>query len=583
MASSFSSLLQSARRRLLSRKHAFSLILAILLIVVAAILLARMHTGHGWGGDFAQYLMHAQNIVEGQPYTETPYVRNPVNNNPGPPAYPPGFPLLLAPIYAAFGTAVIPMKVFIIVTFVAGLGLTAYLLRDDPPAPCALAVVAVLGFNPFLVGFTASVYSDLPFLFFVLLSLMTWQKSRAQSSSRRKMALAGLSGLLIYFAVLIRSLGVVLPASILVYELLDQRRLTPRALVGLGTVGLALGLQTIVSMLSAGASASAGVSYYSEMVQQNLLDRLPELAGSIYQSTYFYARGIAKVVWGPATFFIGPNISGLGVLTLLLMIGGWSHHAVTRLSSFDVFTPLYVAALLPWNFGWIRYLIPVLPFCAFYAVYALYGIRRWLQWKRPILVSGVVGILVLLYGWALVRNPATPSPKGALAPDAKRTYHHIRQHTSSGALIAFAKPRFVALKTGRRSVRWFKGRSERELLGYFADAGVDYALVGPLGDSRQRTITMLIENHPSRFAPTYQSTHYTLYRLVPDGEDAQSSGKPGLPHGTRVMCAVPDSFSGTEPMRAIRSSRSSAAPKCTVPMSRIVCSRHVPSVCRRKT
>jgi len=523
-------LVRSAQIRWRSGAFLFPVAITVLLIAIAGVLLANVHSGHYWNGDFAQYLMHAQNIVNGQPYAETSYVRNPVNNNPGPPAYPPGFPLLLAPVYAAFGTAIIPMKILIVVTLIAGLGLTAYLLKDELPVPYTLALVAVLGFNPFLVHFTTSVVSDLPFLLFVVLSLITWHQSRSQSAPRWKIVLSVLAGLLIYFSVLIRALGMVLPVSILIYELLDQRRLSRSALIGLGTVGLALGLQTIVSMLSAGTTASTGVGHYGELVRQNLFNRFPELAGSTLHSARVYGRRLTQVVWRPLTPFLGYDIGLLRISTLLLVVGGWLYHALSRLSSFDVFTPLYVIALLPWSFHWTRYLIPVLPFCAFYALYALYGLRRWTQWKRPVLMFCTVAPLLAAYGWSLVQNPATPIPKGALAPEAERVYQEIRTQTPSDALIVFGKPRFVALKTGRRSGRWFEGRSDDELLDYFAEAGVDYVLVGLPGTKREKTIKTLVEDHPSWFAPTYQNSQYTLYRFVQQGEctDRRISSHPAV-------------------------------------------------------
>ena len=516
-------LVRSAQNRWRSGAFLFPGALTALLVAIAVVLLANVHSGHNWNGDFAQYLMHAQNIVDGQPYAKTPYVRGPINSNPGPPAYPPGFPLLLAPVYAAFGTAIIPMKVLIIVTFVGALGLVASLLKEEFPTPYILALIAVLGFNPFLVHFTTSVVSDLPFLLFVMLSLVAWQQSRAQPETKTKIALAGLSGLLIYFSVLIRALGVVLPVSLLIYELLDRGRLSRTALIGLSTVGLAFGLQTVASMISAGTTTSTGIGHYEALVRQNLLNRFSELAGSALHSARVYGRRMAQVVWRPLTPFLGYDIGLLRILTLLLVVGGWLYHALFRLSSFDVFTPLYVAALLPWSFHWTRYLIPVLPFCAFYVLYALYGLHRWMQWKRPVLMLCTVAPLLAAYGWSLVHNPATPSPKGALAPEAERVYREVRTETPSDALIVFSKPRFVALKTGRRSVRGFEGWDDDELLDYFMEAGVDYLLMGPPTANRRETIKTFVEDHPSRFASAYQSSQYTLYRFIPRGETAEAT------------------------------------------------------------
>ena len=567
----------------------FPVVLTALLAAVAAVLAANLHPGHSWNGDFAQYLMHAQNIVRGQPYAEMPYVRNPVNNNPGPPAYPPGFPLLLAPIYAVFGPTILPMKILIIATFVTGLGLTAHLLRGELPDSYTLALVVVLGFNPYLVKFTASVVSDLPFVLFVVLSLFLWRRSRTESILSRKRGLAVLVGLCIYFTVLIRSLGIVLPASILIYELLDQRRLSKTALIGLGTVAVAIGIQTVVSVLSAGATASTGVSYYRDIVQQSLLNRISMLASTATHSLYAYAEFLGKILWEadpvPLPSLLGPTLKIIGGITVLLSVGGWIHHVLSRLSLFDVFTALYIAALLPWGFHVDRYLIPVLPFCVFYIIYSLYNVHRGLQSKHPVFLIFSAGLLLTVYAWRLGHYPGTESETGALAPAAEHTYRYLQKHTASDDLVVFGKPRFVALKTGRRSVRWFEGSSQDKILTYFMKADVAYVLVGPPGANRGDTIVTLVEDHPARFAPTYQNAHFTLYRFIPGGESSVSTSAvwQTARYGTRVTCTVPDSVSGTEPMRAIRPSRSREAPKCTVPRSRIVRSRQFPRAPRRKT
>ncbi|HEV2672560.1 MAG TPA: hypothetical protein VGU74_15810, partial [Gemmatimonadales bacterium] len=69
-----------------------------LALVVGVLYLATIRAGHGWGDDFAQYILHARNIAAGVPYTQTGYIYNPDNPEVGPRAYPPGFPVLLVPV-----------------------------------------------------------------------------------------------------------------------------------------------------------------------------------------------------------------------------------------------------------------------------------------------------------------------------------------------------------------------------------------------------------------------------------------------------------------------------------------------------
>jgi hypothetical protein len=498
---------------------------------------------HSWNGDFALYLMHAQNIVEGHPYAETPYVMNPVNNNPSPRAYPPGFPLLLAPIYAFFGSAIVPMKVFVIMTLVVGLGLVAYLFHEEWPAAYSLGLIAVLGFNPYLVGFASEVVSDIPFLLFTACSLVAWQSISAKPSATYQAVVATLTGLLIYFAVLIRSLGVVLPASLLVYELLDRRRLSRGTVISLSVFGFAFAAQTLVSTASGGTAASTGVEYYGGLVQHSILDRLSDLAGTVGHSISTYSEMLGDFIWNadpvPLPDIVHPLLETLKVLTVLLVIAGWVYRVRTHFSVIDVFTPLYFMALLPWNFHWLRYLIPILPFCTFYALYALYGIRQRMGWKQPLLVLGMLCALSVVYGWRLTHAPPNDALPGALSPETRRMYDYIETNTPPDALIVFGKPRFIALYTGRRSLRWFEGKTEEDLLAYFSRVGVDYVATG-ISDLNLEgdTLKKLVENHALCFESVYGSPHFTLLRFVPQRCNSMQT------NGTRTSGTRPSDRAG---------------------------------------
>ena len=86
-----------------------ALLITILIISVAWLITFR--GGHDWGGDFSLYIAHARNIAEGRNYNAVNFVV--VHDSPlqSPPAYPPVFPLLLAPVYATYGLDYSAMKV----------------------------------------------------------------------------------------------------------------------------------------------------------------------------------------------------------------------------------------------------------------------------------------------------------------------------------------------------------------------------------------------------------------------------------------------------------------------------------------
>src|SRR4030095_8281697 len=74
-----------------------------LLISLAAPAFINIRYDHDWGDDFAMYILEAKHIALGIPLSNLEFVYDPVTSWGGPPAYPVGFPLMLAPIYYFFG------------------------------------------------------------------------------------------------------------------------------------------------------------------------------------------------------------------------------------------------------------------------------------------------------------------------------------------------------------------------------------------------------------------------------------------------------------------------------------------------
>src|SRR5215469_777816 len=85
--------------------------LALLLASLALFYTVTVRDGNYWFDDYALYVHHAQNIAEGRPYTDTGHVYNRDITDYSPKSYPPLFPLLLAPVYRAYGLNLHAMKI----------------------------------------------------------------------------------------------------------------------------------------------------------------------------------------------------------------------------------------------------------------------------------------------------------------------------------------------------------------------------------------------------------------------------------------------------------------------------------------
>ncbi len=141
------------------------------LVVLAAIVVIGLfygltfRAGHAWGDDFAMYIIQARNLAAGQFAGPTGYIYNPNIAVLGPRAYPPLFPLLLAPIYLLRGLDFTAMKVGILLLFLAALYLIFEICRKRLDFLPSVAVVLTVGFSPLFWEFKDNVVSDLPFLF----------------------------------------------------------------------------------------------------------------------------------------------------------------------------------------------------------------------------------------------------------------------------------------------------------------------------------------------------------------------------------------------------------------------------------
>lgn len=117
--------------------------------------------------DFAAYVMHAANLVEGRPYSAIHYVPNtqapwvsPVNG------YPPVYPLLLAPVYWRLGMNLRAMKTVTVGTFVIFLAAFALWVKPLVSSGPRVVVVGLVGLSPAFWSYRDLISSEFPYLMF---------------------------------------------------------------------------------------------------------------------------------------------------------------------------------------------------------------------------------------------------------------------------------------------------------------------------------------------------------------------------------------------------------------------------------
>jgi hypothetical protein len=465
-------------------------------ILVSAFHLVTIRGGQDWGDDFSMYIHHAENLARGQPYAETGYIYSPHNPAVGPRAYPPGFPVLLAPIVSVFGRALGPMKVLIVATLAASLLLLLRLFRGVLPSPYLEALVLLVGLSPVVWEFKDRVLSDLPFLFFVLASLACFTQVRRPDVS------GTLAGLLAYAAYATRVLGVVLVPTFLAHELLRHRRIGVRAVVACGVF---VGLTAAQHLVWRGAGGGEG-SYF---------DQLAVTPAVLGRNVIEYARSLSDL-W--ANGYVEAARKALFLAATGLAVWGYVKAVREGAAWREVFPLLYLAPVILWpSYQGVRFLIPVIPFYFFYCLEGSRQLdaaihRRW--GRKHLAFGGLLAAAAVTYGCQYSTVPFGSFPTGVARQESVEFFDFVRSATDSNAVIVFSKPRALAFYTGRRASAPFSPADPCELWRYVAEIGASYVATGPHEPHFDVAyLDRFVDRYRADLRSVWQGRDLALYRI----------------------------------------------------------------------
>jgi hypothetical protein len=462
----------------------------LLLATLTGFHLATIRAGQYWDDDFALYILHARNLAEGRPYSSTGYIYNPQYPWLGPQSYPPGFPVLLAPVYGTFGLALRPMKVLVVLFLGAALCVVLLYLAGELPFSWALAATACIGMNPFISEFKDAVVSEIPFLFFVWTSLLLVRHYtlRIEGDARAPIGPWLVVGLFLFLSTVTRSPGIVLLPSLILYHLLRFRRITRASLVA---VALALALYELQDLLIRPA-----LSYSDQFRGRGLW---------LFRNLAYYPSSLAEF-WASGLLPALHRVLTVGLLALAAL--GFASRC-RRPSMLEVFTALYVGLILLWPAsGGTRYLLPVFPAWILYAAVGALRLRE----RRPMVARVVAAALAVAIGSTYLvkygRTDFGPLRAGVETPGAADLFRFLRDQTAPDSVLIVRRPRALALYTGRRASVYHKADDE-SLLAYFRQVGATHVVLGPFDSDFQ--LADLIHHRPEQFGPLYESAEYRVF------------------------------------------------------------------------
>ena len=423
------------------------LTLALIILISGAIGFSLLTRGQPWLDDFAEYLMQARSILN---HSMGDFIRQNtftvVNSSypPGPVAYPWGFPLLLAPVYAVFGMNTLALKLVNSLFYALFLLVFFMLARTRLKDHAALILTAALGFNLVLLQALDQLISDIPFLFFSTLGILLIDRTARQKATLR----TGLAiGVVLFMAAFIRTNGILLLLPLALVQLgvlwpqRDNRELLLAGLRSSAIPYLAFGLLYALQALIFPNAQDSYLSHFSMFTPVGLWGNL-----------LYY-------LWLPASTFNGLPAAGLPYPVMLVFVVISASHRRERDLAVHAYALVTTALFIVWpERQGLRFIYPILPFLFIFAWDGMDIGLSWLRsaWQRPasIMAAGFwvllatlsLGVSVALAQTNLAGNRTVTGPFDSVSAEM---FKFLREKTPSDSAVIFFKPRAMRLFTDR--------------------------------------------------------------------------------------------------------------------------------------
>ncbi len=481
-------------------------------IILAAILFLPLlfigtHTSHDWGDDFAQYIHQAKNIINGIPQSETGYVYNDLNTEIGAHAYPIGFPLLLAPVFAVAGNNIVAFKLFISIIYVIlGLLIVSF-YRKSFSTITALLLTTLFLYNPLMILFKGEVVSDIPFTALLLLIFILYQKLKP-GNLIQMIQLSAITG----FMLAMRPAGITFIAAII----MEQIVLLYKRKIKISDFAFHTGIFTFFPILI----------YF---ILNIIIFKIPS-AGSIHDYLTYFSSGNSmhfilenmihhiKVL----RFFLVPetgNFKGLsyffGAIMMAMILLGFIKRMRKNPELMDWFFVFYCIMLLvyPKNTNPFRLMIPLGFILFFYAAIGIQSIKMIAEisaWKKAVAIGSLFIVLYMpgIIGVVLAGNKILDGPQ---QPSSVEAFDFISKNVPPSAIVVFAKPRALALYSGCQGMADPFTDDTVQINNQIMEAGATYLLIhSNLTKEPMKHYLRLKQNH---FTRQWGNKDFVLYKL----------------------------------------------------------------------
>jgi len=455
-------------------------------------------------GDNASYYMLGKALWQGEGYVSINSVFKSPNNH-----FPPGYPVIISGllhVWDSFTAVKLLNGILLLCTL-----MLSYLLVRDISGNDAVAMISIpfLLVNTHLLRFSTIMMSEIPFLFFSLLSIYFFFKAYNQTGKRE---ITNYIAAFIFFMVAfyIRTLGIALLASFGLVVIFDLKKKWKVLAAFIPAFVLSYAPWWLRSQ------HLGGNSYIKQLVMIN--PYRPELGrlnvGDLYVRIIknierYITREIPDVLFPFKTFdyrdeaSIGEWITGV-LIAVIIIVG------IVNLKRYKKLVVGYMGStfvvLLLWPDVWVgvRFVLPLLPFLLMGFLngvqYLLTAIHKKLIFTKIMPFWAVLLILIAFY--PDVRN---------LHQKARKRYEPkwnnyfaiakwFRKREITGVVVSCRKPVMFYLFSGTFTTNYKYTQDDKDLIADLKVRKTDYVVIDQLGySSTIRYLIPAIQNNSDQF------------------------------------------------------------------------------------
>lgn len=516
-------------------------LIAALIVTIVAIYGVNVDSDVGWsGGDWATYIWGAENLLNGRPWGEAPYLVNPFQDA-GVTKVPPLYPAFLTLPVSLFGRDFHAAGLFNVGLFAIGLVAFLVFARQRPLSGKRLSGYAVVALclayagSPIMWRWNGWILSETLFLPIIFLSFIAWDRFAARKTASSLLLVLVLCAL----AISTRVVGIALIPALGLALLAHDRALSLRA-IGLPVVLLLCALLIFLSfgvldqyltvfssnaVIDSGSGTIAPDARSAEGTAISVLGELPsKLAAVPGKLSGFWSD---RLNGAPSAVKLGTRV--ITLLILVLSALGFLVSLARRTSLAEGFVIGYLAMMLivPGAMNGIRMYAPVGALMVFYAIAAL----EWLGEKQKRLspaqtpLSLFMGLLLASYCYFFTQqSPAKPT--SPYSPSAQAFFNFMKEEAEPDDIIVGHRPRGVGFFTGVTAIEWHTKTATDDFVAWMESLGSDYLYVdrysAPIEahmTEQSRTFEQAAQAYVApnvtRFEPIFANDRFIVYQLTP--------------------------------------------------------------------